>query len=128
MCRIKATHYWNNMNFLLLLGICHLLGAVTAPPPPHNWPQWKPRKFFNAIVTRNSWDRYLSTLKQYPGSVNAVSEYMYEIGYQIPANWSLKNHTPYALNFSKAVQALDPKVAVENVHMHWCKQIYVTSR
>ena len=38
-----------------------------------------------------------------------------EIGYQIPANWSLQNRTPYALNFSREVQALTPKVRVTPV-------------
>jgi hypothetical protein len=66
-------------------------------------------------VQRNSWGRYLSTLKQHPGSINAVSEYMYEINYDVPANWSLAHRVPYALNFSKAVQALSPKVHVTPV-------------
>eukprot|EP01049_Picozoa_sp_SAG25_P015596 SAG25_NODE_3226_length_1165_cov_2.301126_1_plen_317_part_10 len=84
-------------------------------PPPHTWPAWKPRRFVNAIITRGSWPRYLAALKQYPGSINAVSEYTYEINYYIKANWSLATRQPYGLNFSHAVQKLTPKVAVTPV-------------
>ena len=85
------------------------------PPPPHNWPAWKPRRWVNAIITRGSWPRYLATLKQHPGSINAISEYTYEINYYVKANWSLGHRIPYGLNFSKAVQTLSPKVAVTPV-------------
>ena len=85
------------------------------PPPPHAWPAWKPRRWVNAIITRGSWPRYLATLKEHPGSINAISEYTYEINYYIKANWSLGNRVPYGLNFSRAVQTLSPKVAVTPV-------------
>lgn len=38
-----------------------------------------------------------------------------EINYVIPTNWSLQNRTPFALNFSREVQALKPKVLVTPV-------------
>jgi hypothetical protein len=85
------------------------------PSPPRAWPAWKPRRWVNAIITRGSWPRYLAILKQQPGSINAISEYTYEINYYIKGNWSLAHRTPYGLNFSRAVQALSPKVAVTPV-------------
>lgn len=85
------------------------------PTPPHKWPAWKPRRWVNAIITRGSWPRYLATLKEHPGSINAISEYTYEINYYVKANWSLGHRTPYGLNFSRAVQKLSPKVAVTPV-------------
>ena len=72
--------------------------------------------WINAILTRQSWPRYLETIKRYPGSINAVSEYMYEINYYVPSNWTLDHKTPpYGYNFSRVVQTLSPKVAVTPV-------------
>ena len=59
----------------------HPPGPPAQPPPPsppHPWPEWKPRRLSNVIVTRMDWSRYLATLKEYPGAINTVSEYICE--------------------------------------------------